>query len=189
MTATPTPTEMIGTIGTKAVAAAAGATGTLPVVRSPLSVDDVLARVREASKRGRMPGFVVPSASTSSPMPDFHVNAFGTPFEADLLARLESAVPTTGPTDIHFELQQRRAGLLGFIALLVLSVWPGVLVVDSMIPGEWGWPNTWYWYIPLTALPIPWAIRSIRRKTLASTTASAHEMIEKIRAEVDGTIA
>lgn len=163
----------------------------LPVIRSPLGVDAVLERLRTASKRGRLAGFSAPARAV--PLADFQVNAFGTPFEADLIGRIPSDAPTdnpsTGPSTIRFELRPRRKGLWLFAAGLVLSVWPGVLIVDSMIPGEWGWPTTWWWYIPLTALPIPWALRAVWRKTITTTTASAREMIEKIRAEVDGTVA
>lgn len=183
MTATQTPPETSGQISATAPIPSA----TLPQLHTSLGVDAILERLRTASKRGRLAGFSAPARAV--PLADFQVNAFGTPFEADLIGRLHSDAPSTGPSTIRFELHQRRLGFWLFAAGLILSVWPGVLIVDSMIPGEWGWPTTWWWYVPLTALPIPWALRAVRRKSLQTTTASANEMIEKVRAEVDGTIA
>jgi len=67
-----------------------------------------------------------------------------------------------------------------FALVTLLSIWPGVLITDSLIPGEWGWWPTAYWYYPLTILPLPYIIISFIKKTRASTREHAQQQIKKI---------
>ena len=84
-----------------------------------------------------------------------------------------------------FRLQLLRRLPLIFTAILLFTIWPGVYFMDELIaqflPGLWRPWVTYYWYLPLTVLPIPW----MWRRTIARSTASAHEHAR----ETIGTIA
>jgi hypothetical protein len=83
---------------------------------------------------------------------------------------------------------------------LLLSVWPGVILTDSILKIWFEWyfalsqrpvfqiggldSFTYLWYIPATVFPLPWVWRSLMRKSRDSTQASALEMIGKIATEL-----
>lgn len=136
-------------------------TGTKQSVQSTL---DSLA------KKGKLPGFESLSAES------FKVDAFGNPFDADIVATVRS----TEPLIIDFELKIRRTMPLVFILVTLLTIWPGVLITDSLIPGEWGWWPTMYWYLPLTILPLPFVTRTIVRSTRTTTRTHAQKQIKSI---------
>lgn len=146
------------------------------MVFTDLPVEAIRERLATASKRGRLAGYQAPVEGA-----DLAVAAHGAPFDATLRARLSEGA-------LRFELRPlwRMPGI--FIAALVLGVWPGVLVMDSLIPGEWGWIPTWWWYVPLTALPAPFAWRTAWRKSKSSWDVSAREMIAKIAGELGGRV-
>ncbi len=148
----------------------------LPSVKVSLGRDAVIDRLRTASKRGRLPGFEAPASGT-----DFCVAAHGNPFDALLAGTIEHDA-------IRFELRPLHKLPAIFAIILVATVWPGVYFMDALIPGEWGWIPTWWWYLPITVLPIPWVWRSARRRSRAATLASAHEAIARIAKELDAQV-
>jgi len=148
----------------------------LPSVRFSLSGAEVLERLRTASKRGRLAGFEAGQAETG-----FIVAAHGNPFDAQLHGRIDGGF-------VRFDLKPLHRLPIIFAIILIATVWPGVHFMDALIPGEWGWIPTWWWYLPVTALPIPWVWRNMQRRSRAAVLASAQEAIRKIAKEVDGTV-
>jgi len=155
---------------------------TLPELATPLTPTEVLDRVDLASRRGRMPGFGEGGFGGQGGL--FHVAAHGHPFDAVLIARYEGA---GGGGRLTFCIHHLRKMRIAFAVVLAFTIWPGVYFMDLLIPGEWGWIPTWWWYIPITALPIPWLWRRIMHKSDAAVDESARKAIEKIAAELAGS--
>lgn len=150
---------------------------TLPSVLSPLPADEALARLETASRRGRLAGFV------RGPGNSFQVAAFATPFDHVLDCR---CLPDAAGTRIDCSLRVLRKLPVIAAVVAIATVWPGVHFVDQLIPGSWGWIPTWWWYVPLSVLPLPWAARTAWRRSRAGAVESAREMIGRIAAETEG---
>lgn len=153
----------------------------LPSLLTPLGPDAVLQRLHTASRRGRLPGF---APGQSDPL--FRAAAFATPFDHELLA---SASPTPDGLRLTFRLRMLPRMPVIFAAALAASVWPGVHLVDQLIPVSWGWVSThvYWWYLPLALLALlawPAAVRRSR----AAARASALDAITRIAAELDARI-
>jgi hypothetical protein len=158
--------------------------GGLPVVATGLAAEQVLERLGKASRRGRLPGFAAGGHGAL-----FSVAAHGSPFDADLVARYR--VLASGG-ELGFEVRFKRVMPGIFVAALVVSAWPGVYFMDELIAMYlrelWRPWVTYYWYLPLTILPLPWVWRAVMRKSLTTTRASALEAIGKVAAEIDGVV-
>lgn len=137
--------------------------------------DEIRAKLDISARRGRVPGLHAGSGEVL-----FHVDGCGTPFEHHLIGR---GAAEDGGTRIRFALERQKRMPIIFAALLIVTIWPGVYFMDQLIPGEWNWIKTEYWYLPLTIVPIPWFWRSTARKSLKIATDDATRIIEKIRAE------
>lgn len=137
--------------------------------------DEIRARLDIAARRGRVPGLHAGKGDIL-----FHVDGCGTPFEHHLIAR---GTPDEGGTRIGFALERQKRVPAIFAFVLILTVWPGVYFMDQLIPGEWNWIKTEYWYLPLAIVPIPWFWRSTSRKSLKIATEDAASIVQKIRAE------
>lgn len=111
----------------------------------------------------------------------FAVAAHGHPFDGELTAQ-------QGEGSLRFRVRMVRKMPVIFAVVLVLTIYPGEYFMDQLIPGQWGWINTWWWYGPITVLPLPWMWRSLMRRSWAAIDASAREAIGKIAAEVDGHV-
>ncbi len=162
----------------------------LPEVRTPLAPADALARLSTAARRGRLPDY--------RPLDDtaFEAEAFATPFTHVLRGRFADG--QDGTTRITFDLRRPWPMPAVFAVVLAVTVWPGVLLTDSLLATYWpaygGWTTrmpwlTYAWYLPLTALPLPWAWRACVRRSAAMARESARETISKIARETDGTLA
>ncbi|MEX2219951.1 MAG: hypothetical protein WD749_14460 [Phycisphaerales bacterium] len=147
----------------------------LPQVTTELVPADLLDRLETLARRGRLPGFQRGGRGL------FSVEAHGHPFDAELIA---SAHPTPPGTELTFDLRLRRRLPALFAIVLLATIWPGVYFMDQLIPGEWGWPATWIWYLPLTILPLPFLWRSLMAKSRRSNHQAAQEAIRKIAAEL-----
>lgn len=151
----------------------------LPSVRTPLNAEEIASRAARLSRNGKLPGY--------EPSPGlFSCAAFGAPFDYRLVA-------THGPDGLVFRAHRLAKLPVIYAVVLAVTVWPGVLLTDSLLkswfawyPGAW-WV-TWSWYIPLTLFPIPWIWRSIARKSRASALVHAHEQIGTIASAVDGEV-
>jgi hypothetical protein len=154
----------------------------MPSVATDLTPEAVLERLQTASRRGRLPGFRGCEAAGGCL---FIVAAHGYPFDADLLAAAE-------PGRLRFRLRMHRRMPVLFAVVLLATIWPGVYFMDELIaqflPRLWRPWVTYWWYLPLTILPLPWVWKSLLRRSTTSTTASAHEAIRKIAAELGGRV-
>lgn len=153
----------------------------LPVVVSPLGPAEAMEKLRLASKRGRMPGFEQRDGGS------FTVELFGTPWDR----LLQGVIAAEGSgSKVSFVRKDKRLLPGVWLAALVLSVWPGVLLTDALIPASWGWIGThvWAWYLPLTIIGNVWTWIWAVRKADATTRASAAESIPAIAAEISGRV-
>ncbi len=142
-----------------------------------LDVNEIQRRLDLAARRGRVPGLHVGSHPTL-----FYVDGCGTPFEHHLVA---TGSPAEGGIRIRFSLKRLKRVPLIFAVVLVLTIWPGVYFMDQLIPGEWNWIKTEYWYLPLAILPIPWFWRSTARKSEAIAVEDCSAIVQKIRSELE----
>lgn len=172
-------------------APASSISGPLPEVSSPLSGVEIVAKLDAAARRGKLPGFhkhIASNGGASKSDTDilFILTDFGTPFESILEAR---ATPSGSGSILRFTPKLKPTMPWIFIATLVLSVWPGVWLTDSMIRTyftsySWSFWGTCAWYLPLTILPTPFAISSAFKKSRASAHKEALALIETIRSLV-----
>ena len=128
----------------------------LPRLRTMLSPEEVLERASFASRRGRLAGFEPGGAGL------FSVAAFGQPFDRVLIVEAQRDGPATV---LRFSTRLLRKWPALFIAVAVFTVWPGVWLTHSLLqtyfPGSLvaNWP--YWWYLPLSVLPLPWAAKSM----------------------------
>lgn len=171
-----------------------GAGDRLPIIRTPLSAQAVLERMTTASRRGRMPGYeALGGADAAGGEGDlFLVAAHGKPFDADLIVRYERAGAAGGGGLLNFRLKMHWRLRAIFIALLLLTIWPGAYFMDELVAiylrGLWRPWVTYWWYLPITILPLPWIWRGVMKRARASTQNSAREAIAKVAAEVSGEV-
>jgi len=149
----------------------------LPALHTSLGPNEVLEKLAYASRRGRMPGFERRSEENA-----FQVAAFGQPFDRIVVGRVGPA-DEAGRREIAFESVLLKKLPIAFIAAFVLSIWPGLPILDSFIPGGWGWWPTWTWYIPLCLLPLPFMPRMWRKSEQVAHN-EAHRMVRRIAAEL-----
>ncbi len=152
----------------------------LPIVESPFPPGEVMDRARQLSKRGKLPGFAAMSAT------EFRADAFATPFEHTLSCSIE---PSGSGSRLVFRAAMNKRMPWIYALLLIATVWPGVWVTDSMLKTYFSWYTipTWWWYLPLSVIPLPWMGRSFMHKSRAPADASAREVITDIAAAVGGT--
>lgn len=65
---------------------------------------------------------------------------------------------------------------------MVVSIWPGILLVDSMLRKYFAWYTieTWWWYYPLTIPTTPWVIWSSVRKSREAAQVAARQTLELV---------
>lgn len=164
----------------------------LPSLTVPLEAGAIVDRIDQASRRGRMPGF---RAGAEGGL--FVVDAWGTPFDHDLVARAATAGTQTR---LDFDLHLRRRMPTIHAIALVFTAWPGVWLTDSMLKLWFGWyyaltqkdmfvwggfdAFTYLWYIPLCVLPLPWFWRKSLWRSRRTSHVSGLETIAKIAAEL-----
>lgn len=151
--------------------------GPLPEIPTGLGASAVLGRLERLAKRGKLAGFRRIDGRS------FGVTAYGSPFDREL-------VGAVGEGRVAFALAWKRALPGVFLAALVVSVWPGVHLMDSLMNTWFGWyPNAFWvtcaWYLPVTALPAPWAWHAAMKRSRVSSAHHARETVEKIRGALD----
>lgn len=138
---------------------------------------EVLARLRKLSKSGKLAGYEAGGADGR--LATF--TAYGTPFDGCVdLTRSEDG--------LAFRLRMPRKLPLIFGVVLALTVWPGLPLTDAFLQG-FGWYErltsgafqTWMWYVPLAAVPAPFALVGAMKKSRASAMAHAQETVERLR--------
>lgn len=163
-----------------------GSAPALPMVECDLAPEQVLERLGAASRRGRLPGYQNHGEPGGVL---FSVIAFGHPFDGVVTA---TAAPTGRVTRLAFRCRVLRRMPIAFVGAMVLTVWPGVYFMDQlMIQIAPGWRETvptWWWYLPLTILPLPWIAVSLARRTRRSLGESTRTAIDRIAAELAGRV-
>ena len=160
-------------------------TGALPELSSPLSGVEIVAKLDASARRGKLPGFHKADADIL-----FKLTDFGTPFESILEAR---ATPSGAGTVLRFKPKLKPTMPWIFIATLVVSVWPGVWLTDSMIRtyfASYSDVSFWItcaWYLPLTILPAPFAFMQAVKKSRRTAHEESLTLIETIRGVVGST--
>jgi hypothetical protein len=151
------------------------------VLRVPLSNDAVVQKLEEAAKRGRLAGF---ERGTGDVL--FTTSAFSAPFDGELEAH---AVNNGEGIQLRFSTRMKRKLLWVFVVVLILSIWPGLPITESLLASmfpfwPWLWKSTIWWYLPLSIIGSPWAVWSAVKKSQAGITVSAVEMVGKIQKEL-----
>jgi hypothetical protein len=184
--------------------------GALPTLHVPMSTQAILERLSTMSKRGRLDGF---EANPTSPEPGlFAAAALGTPFDSVMIARQartpgdpslttgsssasgpsptgDSAASSPVPaTTLEFEIHMTRKLPMIFAAALIFTVWPGVALTDMFIadwfPSLWRLGITYYWYLPLAILSVPFAWRAAMKRSRETARQYAVETIDAIGKEL-----
>lgn len=152
----------------------------LPIVECSLSPGEVMERARLMSKRGKLPGF----AATSSTQ--FRADAFAAPFGHTLSCEIQASAQGSR---LRFRATMNRRTPWIYALTLIATVWPGVWVTDSMLKTYFSWYTipTWWWYLPLSVIPLPWVWRSFMQKSRAGADASVREVIADLTAAVGGS--
>lgn len=158
----------------------------LRAIDTPLLPQEIVEQLRVASRRGRLAGF--------DPKPPggglFAAVAHGHPFDSLLIGDYQSAGGGGGRLTFRLLLQPKLP--LSFAAILLLTIWPGVYftdeVVAQLLPSLWRPWVTYYWYLPLTVLPMPWMWKTIMRRSRRATQEHASEAIKGIAKEIGGTL-
>ena len=148
-----------------------------------LTPEQIVAKLDAAARRGKLAAFERRAAPLL-----FRVEAFGTPFEGTLNA---TASTSAEGTTLTYSRAFRPAWPWGFAMVLILSVWPGVVLTESLLAATfpswtWLWKTTYYWYLPLAIVGGIWGWIGAIKKSRLTVAASAHEMAEKIAAILRG---
>ena len=160
-----------------------GAIAPPPMVRAPLSPAEAIGRLDRASKQGKLPGFERRGDT------GFRALVYGEPFDRAVLG---SVRPGGDGCVIELQLRLLRKMPAISIALVVVSIWPGVWLTDSMIQTYFpGYPNSFWvtaaWYLPLTVIPLPWVLRKMWRKSEGVAREELDKTVGKIVRAVGGT--
>jgi hypothetical protein len=155
-----------------------------PTIHSPLTPGEAIKRLDRASKRGKLAGFAQLDGDR------FRTLVYGEPFDRELLGAIAKK---DGGCEIELGLRLMKKMPIIAIALIVVSIWPGVWLTDSMIQTYFsGYPNSFWvtaaWYLPITVIPLPWMLRSMWRKSEGIAREEFAKMVGKIVREVDGTV-
>lgn len=156
------------------------------VIRTSLVTDQILSRLQALAKRGKLADFGVGGPDGAL----FHAAAFGATFDYHLLAFSQRG---TSGTELRFRLDRERRMPAIAAAVMVFTVFPGVLLSHAALVSWFTWYSlsgwgTAAWYLPLTALPLPLAWHSVARKSRVAAEESAREVVAKIAAALDGQV-
>lgn len=150
----------------------------LPTLTTTLSVQEAIDRLDRASRRGKLAGFVrLPDQRAGA---RFKASAFGEPFDREVVG-LVSDRGGTRAIELSARLVWKIPAVL--IVSTVLSIWPGLPIVDKLIPASWGWWETWTWYIPLSVLPLAYLPVSWRK-----SERTAWESVRKVVATISSEL-
>jgi len=128
------------------------------------------------SLKGKLPGYEPIDAES------FKVALFGEPFDRDLIASIESA---DAGSIITFTTKLHAKAPMTLLISVLLSIWPGVMLTDALIPSSWGWWPTWTWYLPMAILPLPYFLPRMWKKSRAASESHLREQLERIATASD----
>ncbi|MBX3403707.1 MAG: hypothetical protein KF699_09895 [Phycisphaeraceae bacterium] len=152
-----------------------------------MEAEAIVARLDEAARRGKLPGFSAARSGRGGGAGGtlFTITDFGSPFESIMVA---TVVRADSGTHLSFEVRLKPLMPAVFAAVLVVTVWPGVWLTDSLLRTYSSWymslPDwaTYAWYLPLTVPFCPPAFMAAVRKSRAAAAAEARELIDKVGA-------
>lgn len=153
----------------------------LPTVRCSMSPQQIVQAAEKRAKAGKLAGF---ARGTGEAL--FVADVFGEPFDRTLVVK---AQPIEGGSRLTFAAPMKPKLPVLFIAIIAFSIWPGVTLTHSLLVTYFSWYTiqTWWWYIPLTVLPLPWMYKKMMTKSEASCAVSVLEQIESVREAVGGS--
>jgi hypothetical protein len=128
-----------------------------PGLQSPLSSAEVVERLSRQSKKGKLPGFrLLHKPASERDEGAVRLLVFGGIYDHEMLVRVVPAASGVG-SDLGMRVRLLRKMPAAAIAILVLTVFPGMYLTDSMLSTyfEWYTIETWWWYMPLVALMLP----------------------------------
>lgn len=159
---------------------------TLSPITCAMAPSEAINALERLSKRGKLAGFRRIGERA------FAAAAHGTPFDRELVGTVEA---TGEGSRVAWSMRWKRTIPAIFAATLIVSVWPGLPLTDSILSTYWGWYSgvtgsggwlrTWMWYLPLTVPFAPLAWRSAIKKSRRSSIEHARETIEKIAGALD----
>lgn len=153
----------------------------LPSLPTSLSRDELLARLLNLAKRGKLAGF-----AQRSDGPDFEAEAHGTMFDFRLEAKLNSGA---SGSHLHFTLRPvwKMPSLIAVV--MILAAGPGLWLTHSMMLTYFSWYHlslfwTAVWYEGLTIIPMPWILLRAWQKSRIAASEHAKETIAKVAAAI-----
>lgn len=158
----------------------------LPTLTTTLTPDQVIQRLQALAKRGKLPDFKILDEGVSPTARRFQMLAFGSPYDRDLFGEARRESTTTA---ISFTSRLKRKFPIIVIVTMIVSLWPGVWLTDSMLSTYFSWyPRQFWvtcaWYLPLTLAAIPMLWKQYT-KSERLTHAETLETIQKIAAAID----
>jgi hypothetical protein len=146
-----------------------------------LTPQEVVMAAEKRAKQGKLAGFARGSGDAL-----FVADVFGEPFDRQLVVRGEKI---DGGTRLLFAAPMKMRLPWIFIAVIAFSIWPGVTLTHSLLVTYFSWYTiqTWWWYIPITVLPLPWMYKKMMTKSEHSCAVSVLEQIESVREAVGGS--
>lgn len=158
----------------------------MPVLRAPLTPSQIVERLDKASRRGKLAGF----RRSDNPTSAFHIEVFGKYFDRRLLVEMSPAASGTTDaaapsTTLRFDNRVKPLRVWIFWLFILISIWPGVSLTDSILATYFSWypREFWFtcaWYLPLTILPVPWMWLTAWRQSARVADSEARESIGKI---------
>ena len=161
----------------------------LPVLRTALEGGEILDRLDKASRRGKMPGF---HRQTPDRPGLFWLEVFGKFFDRRLTARLEPA-PEGDQRLIRFSMRSKRWPIWVFWVVVAITIWPGVVLTDSLLATYFSWyPREFWvtcvWYLPLAIVPVPWMWKAAWGQSSAIADAEARQLIAKVAQHLGASV-
>lgn len=146
-------------------------------LRSSVRAKAAIDACEKLARAGKLPGFERDSDTAC------RARVFGQPFDRELF--IDAAEGAGTGSIVRLRTQLRRRVPVAFVVVGVLTVWPGVWLTDSLIQTYFSaaqsWAiKTWMWYLPITILPLPFAARSMWRKSQAQAAEHFAELQERI---------
>ncbi len=140
---------------------------------TPLAPVEIVQRMRDANRAGRMPEILNPSDSR------FALALASRPLTSRLHVTL-SPTPA-GATRVDFSVAADLRLLWGLIAFNLLTLWPATWLTDHYFPDI----HAWWWVPPLTILMCAWMYLRWPGASRADGLTLAPDMIEAIRRRID----
>lgn len=163
----------------------------LPVLRASLTPGQIVDRLDKASRRGKLAGF----RRSDNPASPFYLEVFGKYFDRRL--RVEMSPNTDASpersTTLRFRNRVKQLRVYIFWLVILISIWPGVSLTDSILATYFSWyPREFWvtcaWYLPLTVLPVPWMWLTAWRQSARIADAEARDSIGKIAGHLGATV-